>query len=105
MGRVSFRLRRTSWESRLIWLRVPQHQALSVRALECQQCPIPVLLLARVVTKIKFGKIPVQVLLSDVVIDAVDSALQDSEIPFNGIRCDRKPVLMPHILSLSVWFT
>jgi len=38
-----------------------------------------------VVAEIELGEIPLQVLLADVMIDSVDTALQDREIPFNGI--------------------
>ena len=39
-----------------------------------------------VITKIEFGEITLQVMLADVLVDAIDPALQDRKVAFDGVR-------------------
>jgi len=41
---------------------------------------------ALVIAKIEFGEIPFQMMLAHVMIDAIDAALEDRKIAFDGIR-------------------
>src|SRR2546427_4133043 len=74
--------------------RVPEHQPFSASTTECQQCPISILFLSGIVTEIELAQIAVQVLLSYMVIHAVDTTLQGCKIALNPVRGNDHAIFM-----------
>src|SRR6185437_44732 len=78
-GRLSSRLRRSCFIHQPLALGSAKRDVRALSVIDAKPC-------ARVLTKIKFSQITVEMLLIDVLINADHSALEDREKPFQRVR-------------------
>jgi hypothetical protein len=86
----------------VLWLL--QHESLSACLLECQKIAVAVVHFADVVPEVKLAQVLIKILFADVVIDTVDSTLQDAEVALIVFVVIAIPSSC-RTYSLSVWFT
>jgi hypothetical protein len=79
----------------LLW--VLEHQTLPARLLESQGKAVIVVHPADVVAIVELSQILIEVVLANMVIDAIDAALKRCEVAFHGVGRDDYAIFVPNV--------
>lgn|SRR5215207_807600 len=73
-------------------------ESLALEAFQRFMRALTVCNLPRVIPKIELAQVPVKMLFADVMIHAIDAALEDLEVAFDGVRRHANAFFVSHVL-------